>query len=119
IEMTDDAGGRILVVGQHRAAVEAGWVHAMMTGCSDGLLERFAPIIAEEHSDIPPRFGLVQTIQAVTGANTSLAPRTVVEIHLEAVLLAGARLRQWNQIAVIFFLCGDCVVAVELGKAFD
>src|SRR5438876_2109964 len=53
IQMPHDAGRRILLVGQHRATIQACWIDAMMTRARDHLLKWPPPIIrwrSEEHT---------------------------------------------------------------------
>src|SRR5204862_1940859 len=63
IEMSHDAGERILVVRQHRTTVQAARISAMMACRGHGLLKRLPPVAAEQESDVAPRFAVVQSVQ--------------------------------------------------------
>ena len=54
IEMANDAGGRILFVGEHRATIEASRIEAMMASGGDGLLKRENLGVADEKADGAP-----------------------------------------------------------------
>src|SRR5690242_15043171 len=54
----------------------------------------------------------------MAGAHASFAPGTEIEVHLEGVLLAGARMFQGNQITIDRRL-GIAFRAVPLREAFD
>jgi hypothetical protein len=77
------------------------------------------PVVAEEQAGVTPDFAIVQSVHTVTGADAGFAARTLVEMHLEGVLLAGLRLRQRNQITVILRLRRDGAIRVPPGKTFD
>ena len=114
--MPHNARDRILVVGQHRAAVEATGIRAMMAGRGDGLLKRLPPVVAEKKTHSTPRFTLIETVQAVTRADAGFAAGTFVEIDFKRVLLPRLRLREGNEVAVILFLRGTGVEFVLFGK---
>src|SRR5207302_4722863 len=116
IEMADDAGDGVLVIGEHGAAVEAGGINAMMTGRGDVLLERRAPVGRGELADAAPGFVLVETVERVTRGHARLAPGTFVEVHLEGVLLTGRGRGEREQIAIA--RGGDRVGVVRAGKSF-
>ena len=118
VEVADDAGRGILLVGLHRAAVHAGRVEAVMAGGRDRLLHGRLARTAVQEADAAPGLVVVEAVQAVAGGDAGLAPRAGVEVDAEAVLLAGGRPRERDQRLVA---AGGRRVArlVALGEAFD
>ncbi len=90
-----------------------------MAGGGDSLLERVPPVIADEQTHVPPRFALVEAIQTMAGADTSLAAGALVQVHLEGVLLAGRWLRERNEVAVMSRVRRFVVTLVPLGEPRD
>ena len=97
VEVLDDAGDRILLVGLHRTCVHAGGIQAVMAGRRDVLDDRQAPAPAVQQPDVAPRFLLFEAVQGMAGRHARLAARAGVEIHVEGVLLAGGRRRRRHQ----------------------
>src|SRR6185436_11929061 len=87
IEMAHDARDRILVVGEHRAAIKARRVNTMMTRRRDDLLKRCAPIGRGQPADAAPGFLLIEPVERMACGYASLAAAALVEVHLERVLL--------------------------------
>ena len=110
IEVADDAGDGVFVVGQHRTAFETAGLDAVVAGRGDGLLERDDAVaaglaghsgFAEERADFAPRFAFVEAVEGVAGGDASLAAGAFVQVHLEGVLLAGARGGDGQQLAIV------------------
>src|SRR5258708_9185768 len=87
--MPHNARHRVLVIGQHGAAVETGGIRAMMTGRGDGLLEGMPPVVAEEQARLTPVFAIVQSVQNETVADAVFYSRTLDEMHLDGVVFDG------------------------------
>ena len=91
VEVLDDTGDRVLLVGLHRTRVHAGGVEAVVAGGRDVLDDRETPAPAVQQPDVAPRLFLLETVQGVAGRHARLAAGTGVEIDVEGVLLAGSR----------------------------
>ncbi len=91
VEMLDDAGRCVLLVGIDGTSDHASRFETMMTRGSDVLHDGKAARTADEQPDVAPRFLLVQAIERVTCDDACLAPRAAIEINLKCVLLPGAR----------------------------
>ena len=90
VEVLDDPGDRVLLVGVDRAGVQAGRVEAVVAGRRDVLDDTAAcAVAADEQADVAPDLVLVQPVQRVAGRHARLAARAAVEVDLEGVLLAG------------------------------
>ena len=124
IEMTNNTGDRILVVGQHRTTIQTARVNAMMACGRYVLLKcRCASTcsiipgrITHEQTHPAPGFVLIKSVQSVTCADAGFAPGTFVEINFKGVLLAGSRRRSGEQIAVK--LTTNSMLIVRTGKLF-
>jgi hypothetical protein len=81
--VADDAGVRILLVGQHRAAFEASGLEAVVTSAGDVLNHRKRDGPADEQPDVAPRLIFVQPVEIVACRHARLAARARVEIDLE------------------------------------
>ena len=90
VEVLDDPGDRVLLVGVDRAAVEAGRVEAVVAGRGHVLEHRQRRRPADEQADVAPGLAVVQPVQRVAGRHARLAARAAVEVDLEGELLAGA-----------------------------
>ncbi len=88
IEMTHDAGDRILFVSEHRTAVEAAGIGAMVAGGGDGLLIGCGGGTAVHEADIAPGFVVLKTVEGVAGDHAGLAAAAGVQVDLKGVLLA-------------------------------
>ncbi|GAB4243398.1 MAG: hypothetical protein OHK005_07740 [Candidatus Methylacidiphilales bacterium] len=98
IQMPDDTGDGVFLVGQDRAAFGAGGLQAMVAGSGDGLLMRQAALLSKEETDIAPGFTLVQTVETVAGTDAGLATGAFVKVHLEGILFAGLRFLQGDEV---------------------
>src|ERR1044071_6335552 len=78
IQVADDAGERILVIGQHRAAVGASGIGTMMAGGGDRLEMRLGPRAADQEADAAPGLVLVQAVEGVAGGGARRAHRAPV-----------------------------------------
>ena len=63
VQMLDDAGARILLVGEHGAAGHARRIGAMVAGGGDGLLIGCGGCAADEKADVAPGFVFVETVE--------------------------------------------------------
>ena len=90
IEVADDAGERVLFVGENRAAVEAGGIGTVMAGGGDRLGERVGAVAADEEADVAPGFVVVEAVEGVAGGDAGFAAGAGVECDPEGVLFAGA-----------------------------
>ena len=97
VEVLDDAGDRVLLVGLHRTRVHAGGIQAVVAGRRDVLDDGQAPAPAVEQPDVAPRFLLLEAVQGMAGRDARLAARAGIQIHVEGVLLAGGRRRRRHQ----------------------
>ena len=86
---------------EHRAAVHAAWIHAVMTRSGDRLLHRFEDCSPEKHAHIAPSLVIVEAVQIMAGSHTCLAAGARVEIDREPVLLTGRRHGQGDEVAVV------------------
>ena len=126
VEMPDNAGRRILVVGEHGTARGAGGFEAMMAGGGDNLLEWFDAIaaarlrherFAKKRADFAPRFAVIESVEGMACGYARLTAATAIEIHFEGVLLARARRGEGNELAIAR---GDNFVAfVGACESFD
>src|SRR5215471_9549176 len=72
-----------------------------MAGGGNGLQCRASPATLQRADAAPGlAFGLIQAVQAMAGRHTGLAPGTLVEVDLEAVLLSRGWTMRREQIAV-------------------
>ncbi len=80
----------ILVVSEHRAAVQTAGVDTMMTGRGDVLLESRGCAVRrrKQKPDRAPRFVVVEPVQRMAGGHTRLAPGTPIEIDFKGILLS-------------------------------
>jgi len=97
IEVTDNSGDRILFVGEDRAAIQTGWVGAVMTGRRDRLLKRVCGVVADKQPDIPPGFIFIQTVEGVAPRDTRLASSAGIQVHLEGILFVDVGLRERDE----------------------
>ena len=88
VEVPDDPGDRVLLVGVHRAGRQAGRVEAVVAGGRHVLEHRQAGTPPDEQADVAPGFALVEPVERMAGRHARLAARAAVEIDLEGVLLA-------------------------------
>ena len=100
IEVAHNAGDRVFLVCQNRAAVEASRVNTMMTCRCDCLLEGSPPIVAHKLTDIAPSFAVIEAVERVTRGDARFAAAAFIEIHLESELLARCGRGERNQVAV-------------------
>src|SRR5690606_5422312 len=100
IQMSDNARERILLVREHRAAVETGGIRTMMTGRRDGLLNGTTMVASDDEAHIAPGFLVVETIERVARRHARFAAGAGIEIHLESVLFANFRPGERNQITI-------------------
>jgi hypothetical protein len=101
VQVSDNAGERILFVGTNGTALHTGRIETVVAGCRDRLLdgsERAAPV---EQTDRAPDLVLVEPIKAMTRRDARFASGTRVELDLECVLLVLARLRERNEVPVV------------------
>ena len=84
VEVADDAGDRILLVGLDRAAVQAGRVDAVVAGGGHRLLHGRVARAAVQQADAAPGLVVVEAVQAVAGGDARLAAGAGVEVDLEA-----------------------------------
>jgi hypothetical protein len=110
VEMANDARGGILFVGEHRTAVEATRINAVMARRGDSLGERLSPILADQQPHVAPGFIVVESVQGMAGGDARLAAAAFVEVHLEGVLLAG-RGRSGREKATIAAIAGGQLIA--------
>ena len=89
IEMPNNSGEGIFFVSQHRAAVQAGRIDAVMARSRDGLLVRQFGFIAYEKSDRAPRFIILEAVKRMTGSDAGFAARAFIQVYLKGVLLAA------------------------------
>ena len=108
IQMPDNAGDRVLLVRIHGTSGHAGWFETMMAGRSDVLHGRIGRSAAEQQSNVAPGFVLIKSVQRMTCGDACLAPTTTIQIHIERVLLTGARRRRRQQLRVVAGLIGNC-----------
>jgi hypothetical protein len=116
--MPDDPCSLIFFISENRTAIEASWIDAMVASSSDGLLVRGMGRSAVQQANGAPGFVLIQPVERMTGTHASLAPGTQIEVHLEGVLLARARMFQRNQITIDRRLA-ITLRAVALSEPFD
>ena len=100
IEVLDDAGDRILLVGLDRAAGQAGGLQAVVARGGDGLLRGGLRGSAVQQADGAPDLAVVQAVQVVAAGDAGLAAGAQIQVDLERVLLAGARCLAGNEISV-------------------
>ena len=67
----------------------------MMAGGRDVLHNRQRSVCAIQQTHFSPRFLLVETVERMTGNNTSLAAAASIEIYFKSVLLPRLRCRSW------------------------
>ena len=106
--MTDDAGDWILVIGQHRASLEATRIHAVVTGGGDRQGYGFRASSrsgrrtrTHQQADLAPRFLGFQTVERVARHHAGLAGGALVEVYLEGVLFSRTRGRRRHQGLVV------------------
>lgn len=63
VEMPNNAGDWIFFIRQNWASIKATGINAMMTGRRDGLLKGMPPVLAEQHSCLPPRLIVLEPIE--------------------------------------------------------
>ena len=97
VEVLDDSGDRVLLVGVHRTRVHAGGVEAVVTGGRDVLHDRQMLAPAVQQPDVAPRLVLLQPVQRVASRDARLATGAGVEVDVERVLLAGGRRRRRHE----------------------
>jgi len=119
IEMTDDAGVWIFFVGENGAAIETGWIDAMMAGSGDDLLIRFSFGSADEQADAAPGFIIVEAVEGVTGANAGFATGAVVEVDSEGVLFSRAGRMERDEVAIVAGLGWRVGGRVMTGETFN
>jgi hypothetical protein len=91
IEVPDDAGYRIFVIGVYGTTVQARRINTVVTRRRDRLLNRFGACSSEKGTNIPPCLPFVQAIQTVARSHTRFATGASIEIHSKCVLLTGRR----------------------------
>jgi len=69
----------------------------MVTGCGHRLLVGLRVNEPMDQPDISPGFFIVETIHAVTAGDAGFATCATIHVDFERILLAGSRLREWNQ----------------------
>jgi hypothetical protein len=119
VEVFDDAGDWIFFVGENRTPIQAGGVDAVMAGGGDVALKGFAAANAVKDADAAPDFTIVEAVEGVTGGDAGFAAAAFIEINFEAVLLAGGRFIERDQVAIVAGLGREGVLVVEGGEARD
>ena len=79
IEVTDDPGHRIFVIGVHGTAVHARGIKTVVTRGRDRLLNRFGPCSSEKGANVPPCLPFVQAVQTVARSHTRFATGAGIE----------------------------------------
>jgi hypothetical protein len=123
--MPHDASDGVFVIGQHGTAIRTGGVGAVVAGSSDGLQVGLLAC-AHQQAHVPPAFAVIEAIERMTGRHACLAAGAGIQIDLKAILLAGIRLAEWNEVrealthgAGIIFLgekrdgCLQCLLLTE------
>ncbi len=112
VQMPYDPGQRVLVVRQHRTALETPGLRAMMTRARHRKGHRLRramrqtrriKLLSQQQRHLAPRLVIVEPVHRVARRNTRLARGTAVEVHLEGVLLSRERCRQRHQLPVMRF----------------
>jgi hypothetical protein len=113
VEVTHNAGDRLLVVGQHRAAEQARGLDAVVAGrghrplhgqrdrARTGSRGSRQDGLAHQQPHLTPALAGFQSIERMAGGDASLAAGTAVEIHLESVLLARPRRGERDEMSVL------------------
>lgn len=115
IEMMNDPGGGIFLVGKNRAARGAGGIDAVVAACGDRLkVRRFRSM---DRADVAPHFVFVEAVERVAGADASFAAGATVEVDDKSVLLAGFGFAERDEFAVA--LRGRRRGVVIAREAFD
>jgi hypothetical protein len=91
----------------------------VMARRGDGLLKRPPPIIADELSDIAPRFAFVKAVERMARGDARFAAAALVEIDLKSELFAWRRRRERNEIAVMPAERRQIVTVVALQEFID
>src|SRR6185295_7033235 len=107
----------ILVVGEHRATVQARGIDTMMARGGDGLLKGIAPVVIHQQTHIAPRLAVIEAVKTVAGAHAGFAAGAFVEIHLKGELLAGLWKSERNETPVLPRLRRFLVRFVPLRKS--
>ena len=116
IEMADNAGYWIFVVGKDWTTVETGGVDAMVASGGDVLLNGRR---ANKKSDTAPCFGFVKTIERVTRGNAGFAAGTFFKVNFEGVLLPRLWLSKRNKTLVRLVARNMFPQIVPVGKLLD
>ena len=119
IEVSDDAGDRILFVSEYRAATCTGRIVAMVAGTGDDLSPGTVAVTTDEHLCVPPGFVGIETVEGVAGGDTGLATSAGIEINFEGILLIRTWAAQRNQIAIVTRLDRFIDSGVFLAEAGD
>jgi len=120
VEVADDAGDGVFVVGEHGAAFEAAWLNTVVAGGGDNLLERNNAVaresgrsrseeaansgnkgFTEQRADFAPGLAVIKAVERVAGGDTGLATGAFVQVHLEGILLARTRSGCGEQLAIV------------------
>src|SRR5262249_45829948 len=105
IEVPDDPGNGVLVIGVYWTTVHACRIKTVVTGGRDRLLNRFGRCSSEKSANIPPCLPFVEAVQTVARSDTCFATGACIEIDGKCVLLASRRQCERDQVAVVFRLC--------------
>ena len=120
VEVADDAGVGILLVGIGRAAVEAGGLEAVVAGVGHGLHRGRADVVgAVQRADPSPALTVVEAVEAVAGGDAGLAAGARVEVDVEGVLLAGRRRGHRESVAPAPRAGVDQLVGLAGGEPLD
>ena len=117
IEVEDNSGQLILFIREHRTAIEACRVDAMVARRGNELLKRPPPIVAYEHSHVAPCFVIIEPVQRMARRDTGLAATAFIKLNFKRELLPGRRDRQGDEITIP--LAGQAVVIVGFREYFD
>jgi hypothetical protein len=90
VEVLDDAGHRMFLVGADRAARQTRGREAVVACGAHRLLERRRRAAAVQHADRAPGLAVVEPVEVVARRHARLAACAAIEIDLEGVLLAVA-----------------------------
>ncbi len=105
--MPDNSGDGVLIIGQDRAAQQAGRFDTVMAGGGDGLLQgddrlaRYSRGVALEEPDLAPAFVVIQAVEGVAGGDAAFASRAPVEVHFEGVLFPGPGCLERDQVTIM------------------
>ena len=99
VEVSDDPGSRIFVVGQDRASIQAGRIDAVMAGRGD-VLQGLGALRVDKEADSSPGLLRFEAVEGVTRRDARLATGAEIEIDFEGVLLVRTGRGCWETFPV-------------------